>query len=487
MAATHQAADRLAELIWRTVKLRVSLLALAIIALLVVRSALLNGDQQALDVDTKFCQQLVDEGNETVRPPYAPRSAEPWCTPAGVRSYIEGDRAANEMFSPALWGGVEPNDVFQKFSRRYKDKLKEFAEYDAKRRAAYRMQLQVSSEYSGSNIILDAISVAEVVPFCVLVVLAVVLLLGIQQTRYKAPLFPALKKEDGGNLAAAIARAQFFVRESPRTGSSLSRYFVLSPEGLATGALFIAVLVLFGAVLLAFIVNVVHLTDSIFFNYLFWLYGTAFVLAWLVIRTRKSYLEPVDRPPDLPREGNDLGQPTKWQRSSGIVLALLGFVCLALPWAQGLGTLRGYQFLLKQQAMHEFGQFVQYPLRPMVFREAQVQVYTALLFLLVCAADSVLRSRVAKRAARALHKIRTVAAIGILFFSLNLLVYMGILEYVSEAGTPWSVANMFSQGILEKAAGYTMDFYNPAYGFVIFLGCCLLLVWLSLRQGPVAR
>jgi hypothetical protein len=58
---SHEAADRLGELIWRTIKIRISLLALGIIVLLVVWSSLLTGDQQALELDRTFCHQLSDD------------------------------------------------------------------------------------------------------------------------------------------------------------------------------------------------------------------------------------------------------------------------------------------------------------------------------------------------------------------------------------------------------------------------------------------
>jgi hypothetical protein len=63
MASSNESEIRLAELIWRTVKLRLSLLVLAIVVLLVVWSSLLNGNQEAQKIDTKFCEYLVDNHN----------------------------------------------------------------------------------------------------------------------------------------------------------------------------------------------------------------------------------------------------------------------------------------------------------------------------------------------------------------------------------------------------------------------------------------
>jgi hypothetical protein len=55
---------RLAELIWRTIKLRASLLVLALVVLLIVWSSLVNGNQEAHKIDVAFCGDLVNWNND---------------------------------------------------------------------------------------------------------------------------------------------------------------------------------------------------------------------------------------------------------------------------------------------------------------------------------------------------------------------------------------------------------------------------------------
>jgi len=485
MATTHELADRLAELVWRTIKLRISLLVVACVVLLIVWSALSIGDHRAQEIDAELCRQLVDESNEPVRPPLAPvLSADIFCAPNGARSYIEAGRASNEMFSPAYWSRVGQSGV-SVLSQRYKDKLKQFAEYDAKRRTAYRLDIQLSSQYSSGNIVVNALSVAEVVPFCILVLLAIVLLLGFQQASYKSQLQTLLanSKEDS---ALASARSQFFVWPPSLTRSRATDCLVLSPDGMAMLALFAAILYLLGGVLSAFIPNVAHLTESIFFNYVFVLYSAAFVITCLLIVSRRFYLRPT--PPFVPSVvGNDNREQSRgWQQWLMVALALIGFGSLLLPWARGLGSipaLDGYQFLVKQDLVREFGDVRQYPIDPRLFRAMRVQVAIALLFLLVCGVDAALWDRLAASVARAGRGIRAMLGVATLFLCLNFLLYMGILEYQSEVGTPWLFTNVFSQALLEHSTSYSIVFYDPAYGFLIFLACCLVLVWLSLRRG----
>ena len=56
MAELYESSTRLAELIWRTVKLRVTILMVSLVALLVLWSALLTADQSAQQIDIRFCR-----------------------------------------------------------------------------------------------------------------------------------------------------------------------------------------------------------------------------------------------------------------------------------------------------------------------------------------------------------------------------------------------------------------------------------------------
>src|SRR5580704_922583 len=84
---------RLAELTWRTVKLRVSLLVLTNLILLVVWSSMANGKKQAGAVDAEFCKRLVAEQNNAT--PAIDLLDAAWCTKDGARNFVEGARLAN--------------------------------------------------------------------------------------------------------------------------------------------------------------------------------------------------------------------------------------------------------------------------------------------------------------------------------------------------------------------------------------------------------
>jgi hypothetical protein len=222
MENKNESEIRLAELIWRTVKLRVSLLTLVIVVLLVVWSSLLNGNQEAQKIDVKFCGYLVDnhntlqqrltaEVNKTLKPvqaklPPVTFSAEDTCGSGSSRTWIEITRQTDEELPPEHLLDFSPDYIKQSED----EKTKAFADYDIQRHTAYRLQIQLSSEYSGSTIIVNALTVAKGIPFCTFLILAVVLILGFQQSAYRRRLRILLLSKSGDHLNESMAETQFF-------------------------------------------------------------------------------------------------------------------------------------------------------------------------------------------------------------------------------------------------------------------------------------
>jgi hypothetical protein len=224
MESSNQSEVRLAELIWRTAKLRVWLLVLTIVALLIVWSSLLNGNQEAQKIDTQFCGYLVNNHN-TVQTrlaeelnkvleskPDIPKSqplilsSEDVCPAGSSRSWIEITRNADEMMSWETSGQPIPSLDF--LPKAAKERLKAFADYDIQRHEAYRLEIQLS-EYSRSTIIVNALTVAKFVPFCALLVLTAVSILGFQQSAYRRRLRVLLRNNTGDDLSEAVTETQF--------------------------------------------------------------------------------------------------------------------------------------------------------------------------------------------------------------------------------------------------------------------------------------
>lgn len=488
---SNESEVRLAELVWRTVKLRVSLLALTIVVLLVVWSSLLNGNQEAQKIDTKFCEYLVDNQNtvqkklaEEVNKPIESRpdipksqplllSTENLCHVGSSRNWIEITRNTDETL-PWEISLSPPLDFITKNAN---EKQKAFADYDNQRHAAYRLQIQLSSEYSGSTIIINALTVARALPFCVFVVLAVVSILGFQQSAYRSRLRVLLRNKTGDDLSELMAETQFFAAPFDRGLPRPERYLTVSPVNLAIGTLYTALILLLIGIVSTFLLNLVQLTDSIILSYPFALYASLILLIGALATTRKTYFESA-RPKTERQDHDSARRPTRTTRWLTLASALVGCVSLAFPWATDSGNFfRGFEFLLNQHPTGHLFSYTTYALSPPIFRDVRIQVTIAVAFLMICVLDALLGFPHANRFIVLLRRVRWLSAVSVFALSVYYLIYMAFLEYESVYWVPW-LDHLAYQGP-SNAKGNSMLYYDPAYGFWIFLLCCLFLTWLS--------
>src|SRR6267154_1393142 len=163
MSEASPTSERLAELIWRTIKLQISLLLAAAVLLLVIWSGLTNGNVEGTKVDVDFCNRLSSESTKALGKPIIE------CTTESARNFLEASRLFYEAMKPI-------NSAFEK------EKTAFLEEYDQKRKTAYRLEIGLSAEYGESKIIVNALSVAELVPFVVTILFAIIVVLGFQQT-----------------------------------------------------------------------------------------------------------------------------------------------------------------------------------------------------------------------------------------------------------------------------------------------------------------
>ena len=268
---------RLAELIWRTVKLRVSLLILTIVILLIVWAALSKGNEEAQQIDTKFCGYLVDQQNTVMKRLMEQSktgsailfSVQEECQATHSRTWIEITRNTDEELP---WETSPPTLDFVK--KAANEKKNAFQDYDIQRHAAYRLQIQLSAESSSSTVTVNALTVAKIVPFCVLIVLAIVTILGFQQPAYRRQLRFLLRNKQNDDLPRAIAETQFLAPPLQPMTSLAKRIFELSPMGLGIGTLLIASVFLLCGIISTFALTFAQLTNSIILSYPFALYAS---------------------------------------------------------------------------------------------------------------------------------------------------------------------------------------------------------------------
>ena len=498
MESSNESEIRLAELIWRTVKLRVTLLIFAIVALLIVWSSLSNGNEEAQKIDTQFCGYLVDQHNalqkklsEEVNKAFESQpgftksqplllTSEEQCHQLHSRTWIEIIRSTDEELNP------EPLTVSPELEKDFTERSQAFSDYDARRRAAYRLQIQLGSESEYfSTIIVNALTVASIMPFCVFVVLTIVMLLGFQQSAYQRQLRSLLQVASDRPLPQALAETQFFAVPMKRESPHIENYLTLSPSGLAIGSLTFALVLLLVQVVSTFILNLVHLTDSIILSYPFALYASLAVLSWLLIITHKLYGDKTSK--DASHDEGAVTEPlSRVGKGLTIFFAAGAFLSLALPWAKEASAdegwfFRGFEFLLNQRPVSNYFASPIYGLSPQIFRDVRIQVTIAVAFLVICACQSLLSLNRTRRLGVSLYETRRVLAVCLLALSIYYLAYMVFLEYESVFWVPWLDKILWYKGP-GNARGYSMMYYDPAYGFWIFLGCALVLVRLSLAN-----
>jgi hypothetical protein len=149
-----------------------------------------------------------------------------------------------------------------------------------------------------------------------------------------------------------MAVTQFFAAPVPQHAPHLAKNLVISPVGLAMGTLSLGVVLLLLGTVWSFLRSLVYfLTGSILLSYPFALYASLFVLACVLVVTRRSYLD--IRPG---REHQDDGTSKRLSQGSRclvIALTAVAVVSLALVWtrenAQDGDFFRGFEFLLRQR------------------------------------------------------------------------------------------------------------------------------------------
>jgi len=469
MDKANPAQERFAELIWRTVKLRVSLLIASVALLLVTWSSLTNGNIEAAKVDVDFCRHLENKTTEALND-VSPKTPKKFavCTPEEARNYIEASRAVAAVL-PLEYEFLEKQRA-------------ELAEYDQKRRAAYKLEIGLSSQGAESKIIVNALSVAEVVPFVVVLILSIVMLLGFQQNAYRWHLRRLLKDvKSREELNHGIAGSQFLSGLDIDNSANAGTLMILSPEGAAIWVSLTAVTYLLYAVLAAFIINLIHLTSSIFLNYLFALYTWIFVLVIALWRTHLKYGQHWGQEPK--RTSKSSIDRIRWlgNRWSVCTLVAVALASMFFPWTTpigSIGSLKGYSFVLKQKPIfqNDLGHTM-YPVDPKLLSEIRFQLLLVAIFLASCVFSSFFAGSHRTATTKTLKRTNWLLALVTVFLSLNYLIYMGVLEFWADIDPSVFFAN------LTHDAGFPMNFYDPAFGFLLFLFCCLMLGWISLRES----
>jgi hypothetical protein len=498
--SNRMAEIRLSELIWRTIKLRVSILLLFLLGLLLLLAAMEKGGPAVQQLDTNFCRQILIETRTSEAPGLNPDTT---CTPRSARNFIE----SSMVFYRAVSGSLESGKATAKGLDVFSNIVAEYSDYAARRKAVFSMS--IAPPYAGNPISVNALSIADVLPFCVLAVFALLLALGSQQKCYEKMLSATLREEKsasdralGSSLAQLYAGTLRGAEHFEGTVLLYRRPITIRPETLVLGALLCASALVSLRILADYDPTSTHPTASIFFSYYFLLFCAATLLCGLVIETHSLYASLIAQRVGAPvrsarlfwleRIRQKIAHSLEYRTVAGIQLnlalsaaaVLLGFAFLFLPWTQPR-VLAGYQFLIPQKPVPGLisgGPLhlpVFYPVDPRVFREIRYQMFVALLFLMISLAHAILASLKARRFGKPLLKVRVWLGYLVAFLAANYLFYMAVLQYESQTPDPRAVRDYLFNSDIVSPRGLPMILYDPAYGFWGFACCCAALVILS--------
>ncbi len=383
-------------------------------------------------------------------------SVQEQCHATPSRTWIEITRNSDEELPWETTSPFAPDFV----KKAANEKKKAFQDYDIQRNAAYRLQIQLSAESTSSTVTVNALTVAKIVPFCVLVVIAIVTILGFQQSAYRRQLRFLLRNKQNDELSRAMAETQFLAPPFQPMKSLEKRFFELSPTSFGIGSLLIASVFLLYEIISTFALTLVQLTNSIILSYPFALYASLVLLSAALAVTRKSYIENSGQAECLDEDlSKRRSRASRWL---AIVLGVLGMVSLVLPWANESTedadpAFRGFEFLLNQQPIGTLFNYTTYRLSPPIFRDVRILVTIAVIFILICILDS-LRPSSTNRIATFSHESRRILAACVFGLAIYYLAFMALLEYESLFWVPW-LDRLSYQGSPEafaRATGFSL-------------------------------
>jgi hypothetical protein len=499
---------RLAELIWRTIKIRLLLFLLTIVAILLIWTTLEAGRKQSVLLQKEFAQQEISllkkfeaGGNATLKSiPDELTSTQTLEKQAAVtpRIFIETERRIISMLLPTL--GLDEQSV--KAHQFLEERQQALDDYDRRQIEAFR--IEVSLPYLRSSVTVTALSLSNGWPFFVIGMLLVVITLGYQQKNYE--LILSLERTKWGTereKARSLALAEFFggsLTKHRNHGEEVWVYYrrlALYPESFIMGCMYLAVLYLSIQLLAVYNPTLVHATDSIFFSYYSAIWTASVFSGFLIYGTRAYYWrELVDAMGAKVISGHlsfaasarrriRESIPAVWYtRLSrhdlvGFVLAGLGLTLVFFHWTQPPFSLRGFQFLLHQDPMSTAGGIAFFRIDPYVFREMRIQVSFGVLFLIACLCQSLSETwqrPLSTRVSRFIRLLRVSMGYVLLYLAGNFLLYLGILQYQSGTDLSTPVLDLIiSPRGMDSPRGLPLLFYNPTWQFVVFLSTCVAL------------
>ncbi|MBZ5698402.1 MAG: hypothetical protein LAN18_07620 [Acidobacteriia bacterium] len=500
---------RLAELIWRTIKIRLTLFLLMIAAILLIWTTLETGRKQSVLFQKEFAQQevkllkkLATGGDASLKsiPDAALKPMQDLEQQAAISPgiFIETEKRIVRMVLPTLGNDEQSAKAHQVLQERQQA----LDDYDRRQQDAF--QIEVSVPYLKRSVTVNALTLSDAWPFFVIAMLLVIITLGYQQKNYELILsFERTKWGTEREKARSLALAEFFGgtlvkhRDDGEDVWQYKRRLAFYPESFIMACMYLIVLYLSIQLLATYNPTLVHRTDSIFFSYYSVVWIVLVISGFLICGTRAYYRrELMDAMGAkvtsggfsfVASTGKKINESIRAALNTRLprydvasfVLAGSGLILVFFRWTQPPFLLRGLGFLLNQKPLSTNSGIVFFPIDPYVFREMRIQVAFGVLFLIVCVCHSLLemsRRPLFSRISSFIRPIRVSMGYVLLYLAGNFLLYLGILQYQSETDVSTPILDViFSPRGMETPRGLPLLFYNPTWQFLVFLFACVAL------------
>lgn len=502
---------RLADLIWRSYRMKMALLIGGLACILLISSALRNGRKVVAEINTRsVAARLRWVGDlKAIALQAAPLVSNPsYLDPSEAEIIDEVEFRLYSMFLTAIpLPTIPPQDPKQAAAaERLRGRCNELQRFIEERQNAYNLEFGISNVKS--SVFVNALVIIDFWPVILLCTLAAVAAVTMRQHAYEVILSKMIQESQGKEEKAVRSAFTGFLAGELRAvtfGNEqifvYRRSLILLPEPLITLCLLIALLYLSIGLPATEMRSLFRLNSTLFG------YHTALIvfggLLIFVLAATKSYYDSIIREATgatvLSWLGFQIGSGTRMIESrlstksmytvAVFVLCAIAITSLFLPWL-GNWRLSGFELFLPQKPIVPNSPIAFYKIEPTLIREMRVELAIALTFIVVMLFGRLVHRRHLESAILRLSYYYSFIVFALM---VNIVVYLMLLGYNAQRTIIEAMLNMIfpsdSIAALTAPRGLPLVIQYPMYGFFLFAfslaGLCVLAMLHRGQRDPL--
>ncbi len=468
--------ERLADLIWRSYKLKIIVLVASLLCLQLISSGLRNGRKIEEEINKRSVEARLQWTSKI--PSAVPHKAvlsDP--TMAGLAD--EAELRVYAYILPMLPSNDPKSQaVIDSLHSRYRQ-LQGFV---GERENAYNLDFGIP--YLKSSVLINVLLLMDLWPILLLCSLATVFAISMRQRAYEIVLSKIIREAGGANERAIQSAFTGYLAGELRTevlaGKRVSVYIpslILLPEPFITTCLFLALLYFSARMPGTNMPSMFQLSSTIVgYHTVVMCVGALLVL--ILFKTKSYYASEVQRATGTRvlgwlglktaryvRAFKSLCSRPNVRHAGTRILGITTLGSLFLPWVGNWGTF-GFQLFLAQSPISQSGKLTFYRMDPTILGEVRLQLAVAIAFVMLMLFGGTFR-----RYAIKVRRISYYLSIAILLMIANFLIYLVVLDYTQQRELVNAVFSMMFNpaGPVEGARGLPLVLQYPMYGFFLFI------------------